>query len=73
MTIKNLYKFQREDGGTTVSTVKPDAPHTPMFRIIADEGKNVTRDGINTYPVIDSDSSDGWYEVDNVEETETKK
>lgn len=65
MIIKPLYKTTRLDGGVTVSPNKPlDGEYTECVRIIADEGKLVTLDGINLYPCVDVDSADGWYEVD---------
>ena len=36
MQIVNLYKYIRDDGGTTVSPVKPNIEYTEMFRLIAD-------------------------------------
>ena len=66
MIIKPLYKTIRADGGITVSPNKPleDVEYTECVRLIADEGKLVTLDGINIYPCVDVDSADGWYEVD---------
>lgn len=64
MQIINLYKFERTDGRITVSPIEPDVPYEPMYRIVADEGMAVTQDGVNTYPVVDVDSADGWYEVE---------
>lgn len=64
MTIKPLYKFKRADGGITVSPIKPDGEYTEMVRVIADEGKVVTKDGINFFSVIDDDSADNYYEID---------
>lgn len=64
MTIKTLYRFKRADGGITVSPNKPNGDYTELFRIIADEGKAVTKDGNNLYPVIDTDDASGFYEVD---------
>lgn len=63
MQIINLYKFERTEGRITVSPIEPDVPYEPMYRIVADEGMVVTKDGVNTYPVVDVDSTDGWYEV----------
>lgn len=66
MQIVNLYKYRREDGGVTVSPVKPEGvEYTMKFRLIADDGKALTRDGVELTPCCDVDSSDGWYEVDN--------
>ncbi len=65
MTIKSLYKTIRLDGGTTVSPNKPldGVEYTERVRLIADEGKLVTLDGVKAYPCVDVDSADGWYEV----------
>ena len=59
-----LYKYKRENGGTTVSPVKPDCECTEMVRLIADDGKSLTKDGEKLTPCVDTDSADGWYEVD---------
>lgn len=64
MEIKMLYKYTRENGGTTVSPVKPECEYTEMFRLIADESKMVTKDGETLYSCADVESTDGWYEVD---------
>ena len=64
MTTKPLYKYKRGDGGVTVSPIKPDAEYTEMVRLIADEGKALTKDGKDLRSVVDADSADGWYEVD---------
>ena len=64
MQIKTLYRFKRADGGITVSPTKPEnASFTEEFRLIADEGKLLTKDGEHTTPCIDIESSEGWYEV----------
>ena len=67
MTIETLYKIKRDDGGTTITTTKPtdDIEFTDTdIRLKADEDKLLTKDGVNLYAVYDTDSSDGWYEVD---------
>lgn len=64
-TVK-LYKYTRDDGGTTVSPNKPNCECTEMYRLIADEGKALTKDGVETTTCVDVESSDGWYEVDYV-------
>lgn len=71
MQITPMYRYTRPDGGASVSPIKPDVEYTSMCRIVADEGKLVTQDGVNVYPCVDADSSDGWYEVEdtNVEES----
>ena len=72
MKIKQLYTYKRADGGTTVTPNKPEgvAYTTNAYRIIADEGKAVTKDGVNLYACIDTDTTEGWYEVDAPEESE---
>lgn len=65
MVIKTLYRYVREGGGTTVSTEKPDTEYTEVFRIIADEGKVLTQNGTDLCQVIDVNTTDGWYEVDD--------
>lgn len=64
MEIKTLYRYAREDGGITVSPIKPNVEYTELYRLIADEGKAVTMDGENLYSVIDVNEPDGFYEVD---------
>lgn len=64
MEIKPLYRFKREDGGITDSPNKPEGEYTERVRVVADEGKAVTRDGKSLYSVIDADSAEGFYEVD---------
>lgn len=59
-----LYRYNREDGGITTSPVKPDGTYTEMFRLIADEGKALTQDGVNITCCVDVTSVDGWREVD---------
>ena len=64
MQIIKLYKYNRPDGGVTVSPVVPEGEYTTMVRLVADEGKELTQDGVNTTPCADVESADGWYEVD---------
>lgn len=68
MTVKPLYRFKRADGGYTDTPFKPDVEYTERVRIIADEGKVVTKDGENLYSVIDADGTYGFYEVDKPQE-----
>lgn len=63
-----LYKYTREDGGVTVSPAKPNTDYTEMYRLVADEGKALTRDGVNLTSCTDVEDTDGWYEVDAPEE-----
>ena len=70
MQIINLYKYERADGGITVSPNKPDVEYTEMYRLVADEGKVITNDGEYLTSCADVESTDGWYEVDEPVETE---
>jgi hypothetical protein len=63
-----LYKYNRKNGGVTVSPIKPDCEYTEMVRLVADEGKALTNDGENFTSCIDTDTANGWYEVDAPEE-----
>jgi hypothetical protein len=67
MQVILLYKYIREDGGVTVSPIKPDCEYTEMNRIIADEGKILTNGSTETY-CTDVESADGWYEIDDTTE-----
>lgn len=64
MIVKELYCYEREEGKVTVSTEKPDCEYSLRFRLIADEGKELTKDGDNFTTCIDVDSTEGWYEVE---------
>lgn len=59
-----LYRYNRADGGVTISPVKPDGEYTEMVRLVADEGKVLTNDGENFTSCVDTDTAAGWYEVD---------
>jgi hypothetical protein len=63
-----IYKYIRPDGGVTVSPVKPACDYTEMVRIMADNGKMLTQDGEALTSCTDTDSADGWYEVDEPKE-----
>ena len=63
MKIVRIYKYIRADGGTTVSPVKPNAEYTEMFRLIADEGKELMNGDIRTL-CVDVESTEGWIEVE---------
>lgn len=73
MQIINLYKYQREGGGVTVSPINP-YPKTfhPMYRIVANEGKVLTNGIIETTCAdIESDDIFNWQEIEApIEETE---
>lgn len=60
----NLYKYTRSYGGTTVSPIQPDVPYATMVRLIADEGKQLTKNNIDFYECADGESDEGWIEVE---------
>lgn len=62
MQIIPLYKYEREEGGITVSPMKPDGTYTEMFRIVAEEGMVLVNGDIVT-SCTDVESLDGWGEV----------
>ena len=63
MYIKPLYRFKRADGGITVSPVKPEGEYTELVRLIADDGKVLTN-GETVTPCVDTDTAEGWWEID---------
>lgn len=69
MKIKNLYKYEREDGGVTVSPLKPDGDYTEMYRLIADDGMELVKEGARVM-CVDTETPDGWEEVEFVEPIE---
>ena len=63
MKIKPLYRYKREDGKIADSPIKPDREYTVRVRMIASEGKVLTKDGKTFYSMKDDDSEEGWYEI----------
>lgn len=63
MEIKTLYRYERENGGITISPVKPDVEYTEMYRLIADEGKILVNGNVQT-ACVDVESTEGWTEID---------
>lgn len=70
MQIIKLYKYKRADGGITVSPSVPEGEYTEMVRLVADEHKLLAKDGENFTSCVDTDTSEGWYEVNALEESE---
>lgn len=64
MITKPLYRYLREDGGVTVSPIKPNKEYTEKIRLVSEKGKVLTKNGTDFYTVIDVNSKDGWHEVD---------
>lgn len=58
-----LYRYERPDGGVSVSPVQPAGEYTPMCRLAAAEGMALTRDGQHFAVCVDAESDEGWYEV----------
>ena len=69
MQIIKLYKYKRENGGITVSPVEPNCEYTEMVRLVADEGKELVN-GEQRTTCIDTETAEGWVEVDIEEEGE---
>ena len=69
MQIITLYRYERADGGVTVSPIKPDAEYTEMYRLVADEGKVLTNGEITT-TCTDVYDTEGWSEIDEPIESE---
>lgn len=70
MTVIDLYKYKRADGGITVTPVKPECEHEDGGkRLIADEGKLLTNgEDIVTVRDIPTEDLDKWSEIDAPEE-----
>ena len=66
MRFIKLYRYIRPDGGVSISQKIPlDAPYTSFTRIIADEEKALTKDGVKIAYCVDVESTEGWYEIDD--------
>lgn len=66
MQTRNLYKYETADG-YAVSPNNPGSAYTGMYRMIADEGKALTKDGgLNCAGVVDIPEADLalWREID---------
>lgn len=62
-----LYKYTRADGGTTTSTTMPDVEYTLMYRIAAEDGYMLTKNGKDLFYCVDVENKEGWYEIKDVE------
>ena len=71
MQIINLYRVIRPDGGVTVTPNKPDNYEKVMYRIVADEGKELVNGDTRT-TCADVESAAGWTETEIKESTETE-
>lgn len=62
MKIVNLYVYKREDGGITVSSIKPiDTDYKIKYRLIADKGMELTNGDISV-SCIDTYNINEWVE-----------
>lgn len=62
MQTKTLYRYERKPNCVTISTLAPlDVEYTETYRLIADNGKILFKDGVETF-CIDTDIVDGWQE-----------
>lgn len=69
MIIKTMYRYEREEGKVTVSFAQPtDKPFTEVYRLIAEEGKVITKDGVDVFECKDVHDYTGYYEIEKVEE-----
>lgn len=67
MQIINLYRFIRhDDGGVTVSPVKPESDYAELYRLVADDGMVLT-DGENITSCTDTENIGAWTEIPNTE------
>lgn len=76
-----IYKYERPDGGTTVSPVRPEhSEYEEMYRLVADEGKILRKGkyGIELNS-IEVDNDEEWEEYEDmvldggIEETQLTK
>lgn len=64
-----LYRYERPEGGITVSPIKPECEYTELFRLVADEGMILRKGDVET-SCVDTDSLEGWEELEAPEEPE---
>lgn len=62
MQVKVLYKYTRPDGGITHSTTIPSGEYLTLYRLIADEGLWLQKDGGIPIKMIDVEDVTGWVE-----------
>ncbi len=62
MQTVTLYRVTK-DGKTTVSPSKPESYDGTLYRLIAEDGKELVKGDVRT-PCIDTDDAEGWTEED---------
>jgi hypothetical protein len=66
MWVQKTKIYNYNDGGTTVSTVKPDTEYTQLYRIVAEDGMVLTN-GATTVTCVDTEDVSAWSEVVDVQ------
>lgn len=67
MEIITLYRYSRQNGGTTVSPNKPDVEFTNLYRLVAGGGK-ILSNGVEQVFCTDTETPDQWIEIDYTED-----
>lgn len=62
-----LYRYSRQNGGTTVSPNKPDAEFTNLYRLVAGDGK-ILSNGVEQTFCTDTENPEQWTEIDYTED-----
>lgn len=69
MQILSLYRYENHLGQLVISPREPIVTsYATLYRIIAEDGKMLTKDDINVTPVVDTYSTEEWREIDWKEE-----
>lgn len=68
MEVKTLYKY-KENGKTVVSPNKPAGDCSTTYRVVAQEGAEITN-GNYVATVIDTDNPNDWSEIESAEAEE---
>ena len=68
MQIEEYYRYANGNGGTDVSMTRPsgERPFTTIYRLVADDGKMLTADGIDRYCAVEIyllEDAEQWEEV----------
>ena len=67
-----LYRYNRPDGGVTISPVKPECDYMKTFRLVADEGFVLTNGEVYA-SCVDTDTPGAWTEIPYAEEFGVKE
>lgn len=70
MRVITLYKT-KINGRTTVSPVKPEGDYTTSYRVIAEEGLEITN-GTVVCECIDTDAPSDWRDYGSMDNTQAK-